>query len=93
MAPAATTGPTTLAASSSRRSVLGSLSDATRPDERLPFAVFDVVFEDVFGAVVDGVEDFMRALRRIATLLPPRAGGRRVMGNSRVTAPDGAFGR
>src|SRR6478735_6219407 len=75
MAPAATTGPTTFAASSRRRSVFGSLNVATRPDERDPA---DDVAAD-FDPDVDAGADFLRALRRSATLLPPRAGGCRIL--------------
>ena len=76
------TGPTTFAASNRRRSVFGSLNVATSPDERDPAADFGADLAADFDPDVDAGADFLRALRRSATLLPPRAGGCRILGQA-----------
>ena len=84
IAPAATAGPITLAANSRRRSTFGSLNCATSPAEPVVGTAGD--FESVLlldfpdddaldDGPADALEDFLRALRRSATLLLPRAGG------------------
>ncbi len=108
IAPAATAGPTTFAASSSLRSVFGSLSCATIPADRVDAAaasdadfgdladvdLLDDDFDD--GDADDAVgddADFVRALRRSATLLLPRAGGYRTRRKPKSAEYGVALGR